>query len=113
MNLSTLLFRLGITPNYKAYHQLITAITLSSENTGLLMLVTKQLYPAVAQTYHTSWRAVERNIRLASDRAWQCNPALLAELAGHPLADTPTSSQLIAILAGWYEKEGAGEESGR
>ena len=77
------------------------------------MLVTKQLYPAVAQTYHTSWRAVERNIRLASDRAWQCNPALLAELAGHPLADTPTSSQLIAILAGWYEKEGAGEESGR
>ena len=110
MNLSTLLFRLGITPNYKAYHQIITAITLSSENTGLLMLVTKQLYPAVAQTYHTSWRAVERNIRLASD---QCNPALLAELAGHPLADTPTSSQLIAILAGWYEKEGAGEESGR
>ena len=102
MNLSTLLFRLGITPNYKAYHQIITAITLSSENTGLLMLVTKQLYPAV-----------ERNIRLASDRAWQCNPALLAELAGHPLADTPTSSQLIAILAGWYEKEGAGEESGR
>ena len=50
MNLSTLLFRLGITPNYKAYHQIITAITLSSENTGLLMLVTKQLYPAVAQT---------------------------------------------------------------
>ena len=37
MNLSTLLFRLGITPNYKAYHQIITAITLSSENTGLLM----------------------------------------------------------------------------
>ena len=67
----------------------------------------------VARQYSTTWQAVERNIRAAADRAWRCNPALLTELAGHPLGEPPTASQLIAILAGWYEKEGAGEESGR
>ena len=98
MNLSTLLFRLGITPNYKAYHQIITAITLSSENTGLLMLVTKQLDPAVAQTYHTSWRAVERNMRKAGEIAWLRQQAYLEELARGPLKQRPSNAQLLAIL---------------
>ena len=108
-----LLYQLGVTANYTGFFHTAYAVSLCAEQPDRLLLVTKWLYPEVARQYQTNWKAVERNIRLASDRAWQCNPALLAELAGHPLADTPTSSQLIAILAGWYEKEGAGEESGR
>lgn len=105
MDVSALLFRLGITPNYKAYQQIITAISLSSDNAGFLLMMTKQLYPAVAQVYRTSWRAVERNIRSAADRAWRCNPALLTELAGHPLGEPPTASQLIAILTAWHKQQ--------
>lgn len=105
MELSTLLLSLGITPNYKAYHQIVTAIALSADNTGILLFMTKELYPAIAQEYHTNWRAVERNIRMASERAWRCNPELLSELAGYQLMESPTSSQLIAVLAAWRQKE--------
>lgn len=107
MELGMLLFRLGVTPNYKAYNQIITAVSLVLKNTGVLLFMTKQLYPEVAQEHGTNWRAVERNIRHASERAWQCNPALLSRLAGYSLAGPPTSSQLIAILTRWYqEKQG-------
>lgn len=107
MELSMLLFHLGITPNYKAYNQIITAISLTLKNADILLCMTKQLYPAIAQQHRTSWRAVERNIRLTSERAWRCNPVLLTQLAGHPLTAPPTTSQFIAILTAWQMKEQA------
>lgn len=105
MELTALLFQLGITPNYKAYNQIISAISLALQDTGVLLFMTKRLYPDVAQKHGTNWRAVERNIRHASERAWQCNPVLLSRLAGYSLTGPPTSSQLIAILARWCREE--------
>jgi len=98
MDVSALLFRLGITPNYKAYQQIITAISLSSDNAGFLLMMTKQLYPAVAQVYRTSWRAVERNMRKAGEIAWLRQQAYLEELARGPLKQRPSNAQLLAIL---------------
>lgn len=95
MELTALLFQLGITPNYKAYNQIISAISLALQDTGVLLFMTKRLYPAVAQKHATNWRAVERNIRHASERAWQCNPVLLSRLAGYSLTGSPTSSQFV------------------
>lgn len=110
MDLGKTLLWLGVTPNYKGYHQTLCATRLAAEKPDSLMLVTKHLYPTVASRCSTSWQAVERNIRQATDRAWRCNPGLLSRLAGRELAQKPTAAQFIAILAASESRwDGQGE----
>ncbi len=97
--LGNMLRMLGVTANYKCYSQTIFATSLAAQQPDSLLLVTKRLYPVVAREHQTTWQAVERNIRLAADKAWHCNPGLLSSLAGYPLAEKPTAAQFIAILA--------------
>ena len=91
--------RLGITPNYISYHQLLSAVTLARLQPDSLFSITKNLYAVIAREYGTCWKAVERNISSAAARAWERNPALLQELAGFPLHTRPKASQFIALLA--------------
>ena len=95
----TLLMKLGITPNYVAFSQTAFALKLIRGNPDSLQLVTKCLYPDVAKQFGTNWKAVERNIRSAADIAWRCNPELVTNLAGYPLAERPKAAQFIAILS--------------
>lgn len=97
--LENLLHMLGVTPNYKCYRQTLFATSLAAQQPDTLLLVTKRLYPAVAREHCTTWHAVERNIRLAVDIAWRCNPGLISMLAGYQLEGKPTAAQFIAILA--------------
>lgn len=95
----SLLTSLGITSNYYGYYYISQAIQLTASGMENLLLVTKRLYPHIAQIYNTSSKNVERNIRHSVDIAWRTNPALLCELAGHQLKYKPTSGEFLAILS--------------
>lgn len=94
-----LLHRLGITANYNGYFYTAYAVHLAVERPQRLLLVTKWLYADVADHYGTNWKAVERSLRTAITVAWETNPALLSELAGHPLREKPRPANFLAILA--------------
>lgn len=94
-----LLKRLGIFSTYNGFWQSVHAVRLATQNPGTLILVSKLLYPEVAKSFGVSWCVVERNIRTVAQIAWENNPDLLSELAGHPLRGRPKAAQFIALLS--------------
>jgi len=92
----TLLRLFGLQPNHKCYHYCLYAVGAVREHPGYLLLVTKLLYPAVANRFHTSSKAVEGNLSLAAKRAWERNPALLRELTGEEGPVRP--ARFLAVL---------------
>lgn len=94
-----ILYSMGLTPNYKGYHQLTQALRIVIEEPESLRVVTKQLYPEVASRFGTNWKAVERNIRAMIRIAWETAPEKLKELSGFPLETRPKPTQFLAFLA--------------
>lgn len=76
-----LLLCLGITPNYKGFHFLLTCLELLQSDPMALLQVTKSLYPVVAKHHNTSWRTVERDLRTVVNLSFQVNPTYLGTLA--------------------------------
>ena len=99
MHCQQILNHLGITSNYIGFRQVLFAVALVQHDPNLLFLVTKELYPAVAKEYGTTWKAVERNIRSVISMAWTRNPDLIRSLAGYHMDTKPKAAQFIAILA--------------
>lgn len=93
-----LLYKLGISANYKGFSHTAYAVSLCMEQQERLRLVTKWLYPEVAKKYGTNWKAVERNIRTASATAWKRNRPLLESLAKRPLDRRLCSAEFLAVL---------------
>ena len=91
----------GITRCYKGFQHTAYAIYLAVQDESRLEAVTKEIYMETAFHFNCTWTAVERNIRTAVARAWKINLPLLAEIAGYPLACTPTASEFIEILASY------------
>ena len=102
--IAQLLFPLGVTANYTGYYYIMYAVELVASDPSYLILVTKDLYPTVAQHFSSTSSRVERNIRHTAGLAWQTNPVLLQKMAGHPLRQRPCASQFIAILVSEYKK---------
>ena len=98
MDYPSILFQLGITPNYAGFHQMLTALEIVEANPETLTLVTKWLYPAVAKRHQTNWKQVERNLRIAVRTAWGTNRDFLQKLSPLPVKKRPTVSQFISIL---------------
>lgn len=98
MNCHLALKKLGITPNYVGFHQVLSAVEFVNQEPDALFSVTKTLYPAIAKEYGTTWKAVERNIRSVVSMAWDRNPALVRDMAGYPLKAKPKAAQFIAML---------------
>lgn len=96
--ISTLLHRLGITTNYFGFYYLSDSIQLLLDRPERLTLVTKWLYPDVAKKNNTTPERVERNMRTTIRLAWSSNPVLVAELAGRPLSNAPTVTQMLSYL---------------
>ena len=101
----SLLHQLGIASNYKGYIQAADTAWLAAQYPKKLSLVTKRLYPEVAKKYHTTWGAVERNIRTIINTAWKNNSKLLEEMAGQPLKARPETRQFISIMARAIKKD--------
>ena len=91
----------GITRCYKGFKYTSYAIYLVVQDESRLEAVIKEIYIETASHFNCKWTAVERNIRTAVARAWRVNRPLLLEMAGYPLACTPTVSQFIEILASY------------
>lgn len=100
-----LLRSLGVTINYTGFFYTTYAVRLVVEEPWRLRLVTKQLYPLVAENYSTTTACVERNIRTIANVAWELNPGRLQELAHHDLPHKPTVSKFISILASGFLQE--------
>ena len=88
-----------MTANYLGFRQTAYAVHLCVEEQERLLFVTKWVYPDVARKYHTSWQAVERNIRTVNHIIWRESHSLLEELAHRPLSRKPYVGQLLAILS--------------
>lgn len=98
MSTAELLSRLGVTANYKGFLYIVSAVELCLADEEGLHLVTKYVYPQVARQYHTSWQAVERDIRKAVELAWETDRPFLEHLARRPLRQRPSNAQFLAIL---------------
>lgn len=99
LQIETLLHRLGVTANYTGHAYLLYGVWLCVQRQERLGLVTKWVYPQVAEQFGTNWKAAERNIRTVGSVIWRENPTLLASLAQRPLDRKPSSAQLLAILS--------------
>ena len=100
-----LLNHLGITATYKGFLHTCYAVSLAMESPEYLALVTKRLYPEVAQHFGTSWTCVERNIRTVAQIAWESNRPALEEMAQYPLLSRPSSSRFLAMLVARLQRD--------
>ena len=94
-----LLYRLGLTANYSGFFHTSYSVLLTVRQPELLTAATKWLYPATADHYGTTWKAVERNIRYSINILWRDHPNRLGDLVGEPLAKPPSPAKFISILA--------------
>ena len=100
-----LLHDLGIKRTYQGYYHLATAIHLVIEKEERLLYVHKWLYQEIAHIHGTTPSCVERNIRTAKIHSWENgNRSVLEEIAGSPLHQIPSNSELIDMLS-CYIKE--------
>ena len=104
-----LLQQMGASSSYTGFFHTAYAVFLTIGEPRRLLLVTKWLYPDVAEYFHTSWAAVERNIRTVVDLVWKSHPEQLSRIAGCPLEKRPSCSQFIFILAEYLADEFSGE----
>ena len=93
------LYRLGATANYIGFFHTSYAAWLCVNEPERLQLVTKWLYPDVAEHYKTNWKAVERNIRALISLIWDNNPDVLREYAGFHLTQKPRPAQFLNFVA--------------
>ena len=100
-----LLRPLGITERYFGVRQLIQAVEMVMENPDTIHALQKEVYDVIALQYSVSWGAVERNLRLISQRAWDTDSGYVEKLAGYPLSKRPTASQLIEIILHNVQRE--------
>ena len=93
-----LLRPLGITEKYIGVRQLIQAVEMVMENPDYINALQKEVLSVIAAQYSVSWGAVERNLRLISQKAWDTDSGYVEKLAGYPMSKRPTASQLIEII---------------
>ena len=100
-----LLRPLGITERYFGVRQLIQAVEMVMENPDTIHALQKEVYDVIALQYSVSWGAVERNLRLISQKAWDKDSGYVEKLAGYPMSKRPTASQLIEIILHSVQRE--------
>lgn len=106
-NIYELPLSLGIHGTYKGYRYLIYALELSLEDEDRLLFVTKNLYPIIAERYHTTIECVDRNLRTVIAHCWKSkNRALLEQISSYPLKDCPTVTEFLDILYWHLKKNG-------
>lgn len=105
VSIQDMLHSMGVTAKYTGFFHTSYAVELVMENPERLLLVTKWLYPDVANRYGTSWKSVERNIRTAANVAWESNKEALSEYAGFTLQRRPCNTQFLAILANYCRRD--------
>ena len=100
--ITELLWEVGIPMHLHGYHYLIDAIQISIHQPEMNINLSHEIYPCIAQRYHTSASRVERSIRNAIELAWKRgNLAAVNGIFGRSLNfiyEKPSNGEMIAIL---------------
>ena len=110
--ISGMLHALGFNGKHMGYRCLVEAIRLIADNPD--QQYTKELYPAVGESFGCNWRQVERDIRTAITLAWENrNPLVWQEFFPSQTMrlKKPTNSAFIAVLGQLIRKNLAGRQS--
>ena len=100
---TNMIHEIGVPAHIKGYQYLRDSIMLAVSDMDILNSITKQLYPDIAEKYHTTPSRVERAIRHAIEVAWgRGKMDTIHELFGytvHVEKGKPTNSEFIALIA--------------
>ncbi len=87
----------------KGYEYIRDSILILYKEQELAGAITKELYPEIAEKYHTSVSRVERAIRHAIEVSWnRGNIDLMEDVFGHSVdydKAKPTNSEFIVTIA--------------
>ena len=97
--------RLGVTSKYKGYFFVTDAINLAMNYHNKPIKITKDMYPYLASKYKTTPMNIEHNIRTVINVCWEKNKKGMDEIAGYPLADKPTNSEFVDMIAYYLAEE--------
>lgn len=100
---TNMIHEIGVPAHIKGYQYLREAIMMVVNDIDIINQITKQLYPEIAQKYHTTPSRVERAIRHAIEVAWgRGEPAVVENIFGYTVSASkgkPTNSEFIAMIA--------------
>ena len=103
IEVSTLLHDLGIPSHVRAYQYIREGVMLLYANDGVTSLVTKEIYPKIANKYQTTSSRVERAIRHAIEISWtRGDIKLMEDIFGNSVdfdRSRPTNSEFLSPLA--------------
>ena len=103
MTVTEILHQIGVPAHIKGYQFLRESVKLAVERPDIVNSITKQLYPSVADIFHTSASKVERAIRHAIEVAWNRgkieNINNVFGIKIYSANDKPTNGEFIALLA--------------
>lgn len=98
-----IMHEIGVPAHIKGYHYLRSAIMRATNDNHLIEAVTGELYPGVAEEFHTTASRVERAIRHAIEVAWDRGDVeTLQKWFGWTVSNTrgkPTNSEFIALVS--------------
>lgn len=92
--------KIGIPASVKGYYYLRAAIILTLTDEEEMKSVTKNLYPAIAESFSTTPVRVERAIRHAVEVAWgKRNVEEIYEMFGYIPHQKPTNAEIISTIS--------------
>lgn len=101
--ITDMLHSLGIPSHIKGYSYIRDGIAMMYKDESLIGSITKELYPSIANLYHTTSSRVERAIRHAIEVSWMRGDYnLMEELFGNSVdydRAKPTNSEFIVTVA--------------
>ena len=103
VEVSSLLHDLGIPSHVRGYRYIRDGVMLLYESSSLVNLVTKDVYPIIAEKYDTTSTRVERAIRHAIEISWMRGDIkLMEELFGNSIdfdRSKPTNAEFLTTIA--------------
>lgn len=99
-----ILYQLGVNATYLGYYYLTLAIMTALENEENLIYVSKNIYPGIAECYHTSLECVERNIRTVTEIMFKHGDKELLSQIFTNTSKKPKNSELIAHFAVYVKR---------
>ncbi len=100
---TNIIHEVGVPAHIKGYQYLREAIMLVVNDIDVINQITKQLYPEIAEKFHTTPSRVERAIRHAIEVAWgRGQQDAVESIFGYTVSAAkgkPTNSEFIAMIA--------------
>ena len=101
--ITNIFITVGIPAHIKGYQFLREAIKMAIDNPDIINIITKKLYPSIAEKFETSSSKVERAIRHAIEVAWNRgkieNINALFGVKVYSNNEKPTNGEFIALVA--------------